>query len=370
MELLFYTTWDLTDENADGIAKKIRSQIQVLSERGYQVSYTYLKDGKVYLQQRNEVQCIGKAGISRKLRANYYISQMLKQKRFDCAYIRYGFADFYFVQALKRLKEKQTKILLEIPTYPYEKELRVNWSYRIVLLFDQLFRGRLKSYVDRVITYSDDREIYGIPTLRTVNGIDFNGIRKRKLSAALPGIHIIAVAGMAQWHAYDRILNGMGNYYRNGGREELVFHIVGDGPVLPGYKELAEKLHLHQRVIFHGFLDGKQLDEVYDSCSMAVSILGLHRRDGRKDTSLKAAEYGAKGLSIIATVPVDIYPDGNRFQLIVPGDESPVDIEQIIDFYNRTDDREEIAELIYNNARKYRDMSFTFEKIFQYIEEK
>lgn len=54
---------------------------------------------------------------------------------------------------------------------------------------------------------------------------------------------MIAVAGLAKWHGYDRILRGMGSIIRRKKRE-VQFHIVGEGSPIEEYKELLRNMKL------------------------------------------------------------------------------------------------------------------------------
>ena len=101
----------------------------------------------------------------------------------------------------------------------------------------------------------------------------------------------------------------MGEYYKNGGTREAVFHLVGDGSELPLYKKLVEEYGLERRVRFYGFLSGEPLSQVYNRADIAVSCLGMYRKGMDRESSLKSREYSARGLPIIAVSPVDIFPE-------------------------------------------------------------
>ena len=69
------------------------------------------------------------------------------------------------------------RIALEIPTYPYDAEFAQSpFVRRLKLRIDRTFRRRMARWVDRIVTFSDDPEIFGRPTIRISNGIDFRSI--------------------------------------------------------------------------------------------------------------------------------------------------------------------------------------------------
>lgn len=69
------------------------------------------------------------------------------------------------------------KIILEIPTYPYDGE-KINHTgiKKKKYWIEKKYRKSLYKYVDRVVTFSEDDEIFGIKTIKISNGIDLETI--------------------------------------------------------------------------------------------------------------------------------------------------------------------------------------------------
>ena len=79
-----------------------------------------------------------------------------------------------------------------------------------------------------IVTFTDKPEIFGKETVCISNGIDFEAIPLKKKTGHPDGqIHLLAVAEVHYWHAYDRILTGLGEYYRQPHDREVFLHIVG-----------------------------------------------------------------------------------------------------------------------------------------------
>ena len=76
------------------------------------------------------------------------------------------------------------------------------------------------------------------------------------------------------------------------------------------------------------------MEELYETADIALSSLGMHRVGLKVGQTLKSKEYGAKGLPIISEYRVEEYPEGEKYQLVVPMDESPVNIESVIRMYD------------------------------------
>ena len=212
--LLFLTTWDFSDGPSTGITKKIKSQIKVFLKQGYEVDYTYISDNYVWIYEKGIRHKIGKTKIGRKFSANLYLANYFRDKRYDFVYNRYGLSDPFFLSLLKRLHENGCTIVVEIPTYPYDREKQSGLLWDILFKIDKIYRVKMNGVVDRIYTYSEDNQIWGIPTICSSNGIDFDLVSIRKVEKKRESINLIAVAGLAKWHGYDRILRGMGEYYK------------------------------------------------------------------------------------------------------------------------------------------------------------
>ena len=218
---------------------------------------------------------------------------------------------FHFLEScLKSFKKSGVKkILWEIPTYPYDDET-TSFSRKIKKMIDKVFRGNLKKYVSRIVTFSNEKNIFGIETINTGNGIDIDEIRKRKVSDHGDEINLVAAAVVRDWHGYDRLIEGLSNYK---GDRKISFHLAGDGPSLLIYKELVKKYNLEDKVHFYGLVNKDKLDEIYDIADIAVESLGWHRSKVKFGTSIKTREYLAKGLPIIASSVMDMFPDGFEY---------------------------------------------------------
>ena len=209
---------------------------------------------------------------------------------------------------------------------------------RMELKVDQLFRRSLYQQMDAMVTFSDAHKIFGQRTINISNGVDFDSIPLHSYTP-IPNqggvggesLHLIGVAEVHPWHAFDRVLTGLGEYR---GSRDVYFHIVGG--VHPNYMEnvfkpIIEKYHLQDKVIFHGTMFGHQLDEVFNQCQFAIGSLGRHRSGITVIKTLKNREYATRGIPFIYSEQDSDF-DQQPYVLKAPADESPVDIQQIIDF--------------------------------------
>ncbi len=263
------------------------------------------------------------------------ICQIIQNEYFDICYIRFDLNTPKFLSLLKALNPRCGKIFIEIPTYPYNKEYSgiIN---QIRLAIDNLYAKKIYKYVDKIISFYEisGGEYYGVPVQVVPNGFDFDGISIIQHDEVPDTIEIVAVSSMRLWHGYERFIDGLNIYYSNGGKRNLIFHIVGDGREGLKYMELVKRYHLEQRVFFHGAMHGEELDNLMEKCTLGVDSLARHRTGISVLSSLKSREYGAKGIPIINSCDIDILGDDFCYFLKVPADETPINIEDIIEFYD------------------------------------
>ena len=218
---------------------------------------------------------------------------------------------------------------------------------------DQLFRHRLYQQMDALVTFSDAERIFGQRTIRISNGVDFDSIplHHPPLNLERAGgeaLHLIGVAEVHDWHGFDRVMTGIGEYYsqkqtalatphslrENSHQPDVFFHVVGGvhpSQMANCFQPIIEKYHLQGRVIFHGQLFGDELTKVFNQCQFAIGSLGRHRSGITVIKTLKNREYATRGIPFIYSEQDSDF-DHQPYVIKAPADESPIDIEQIVDF--------------------------------------
>ena len=94
---------------------------------------------------------------------------------------------------------------------------------------------------------------------------------------------------------------------------------------------IIKKYGLQNRIIFHGQLFGEELTKVFNLCQFAIGSLGRHRSGITVIKTLKNREYATRGIPFIYSEQDSDF-DHQPYVLKAPADESPIDIQQIIDF--------------------------------------
>ena len=331
-----------------GMTKKIHYQVIGLRENGHDVRLCYygfagnghrcryidgtiLKDydtGRLAdLRQRISYESIYNYFIREKIEFIYALSFMNATPWLICFF--------------RKLRKIGIKADTEIPTYPYDQELSTfSKKERFVLKVDKLFRNWLAKEMSAIVTFSDEERIFGQRTIRISNGVDFDSIPLHQYQTSPDGsVLLIGVAEVHLWHGFDRVMTGLGEYYAGSKGEkcelrEVRFHVVGG--VHPSqmshcFMPIIEKYQLHDKVILHGQLFDKALDEVFDQCQFAIGSLGRHRTGITVIKTLKNRECATRGIPFIYSKKDSDF-DNQSYVLRAPADESLINIQRIIDF--------------------------------------
>lgn len=325
-----------------GISKKIAAQCDALERGGVPIALCCLKvaeDGRRLRTIEEVILSDFGGGIGGRLAHRFSfgaLTRYIREEGIGFVYIRYDHnAHPFTIRWFRSLKRSGVKIALEIPTYPYDSEYRgQTLGMRIGLLIDRCFRRTLMRSVDRIVTFSDDAEIFGRPTIRISNGIDFSAIPLKTRHEEHPReIRLIGVANIHPWHGFDRVIAGLAAYYRTNPERIVRFTIVGDGApaLLDSYRRTARENGIGAYVELTGPLSGTSLDKVFESADMGIASLGRHRNGIAKLRSLKNREYAARGIPFVYSEQDDDFDD-MPYVLKAPADDSPLDIAALVRF--------------------------------------
>ena len=289
----------------------------------------------------------------------------------DFLYMRQVYHDDSFVRYLRAIKKQnpRIKIIYEIPTYPYDTEIHVSASNAAFVVKERTARKAAAKYMDRIVTFYGQKEIWGVPCIDLINGYDFSAVElpQREQTDA---IHVISVALTAFWHGYDRFLAGLANYYEHGGKKNIVYHYVGS--IIPEHEQFVREHHLEEHVIFHGKQSGEPLKALMRQSFIGIDVLGGHRKDYPVSSSLKSREYCAYGIPMITSSRIDFLPKDSPYQFLAPYDDSPINIEAVTQFYDSLyarNDCNAVAKTIRNYAEACCDMSITMKPVADWLKE-
>ena len=245
------------------------------------------------------------------------------------------FPVLFFIMIVMRLKGQ--KIIIDVPTPRIVGLKEMNTAIANVFK-----RGGRKLYsyasaswvmlpANLIVQYADEGRYFSFgvihKTIKIGNGILINDdIQMTKAIWPSTELNLIAVAQLADWHGYDRLLRALAEANKIGGFSyQINLTIVGDGEAFPSLKRLALELEL-KNVVFTGRLTGNDLDNVFQNSHVGVSSLGLYRKGLNEASDLKTREYMARGLSIIAAGSDPDFVRNSPFRFVISNDDGISDL--------------------------------------------
>lgn len=327
-----------------GISKKIKAQCEALARCNGEAALCYMEIAPNGAQRRKVGEAVirdyGRGAAAKLLKRISFgeIVDYIRREGIEMVYIRHDFnASPFTIHLLRRIKALGVRIALEIPTYPYDAEFaQSSFVRRLKLRIDRWFRGRMARYADRVVTFSDSERIFGRPTIRISNGIDFSTIvPKTQTRDTTQEMRLLAVANIHFWHGFDRAIEGLRIYYTQP-RERIVrLRIAGDcaGGLIGEYRALIARYGLEEYVSLIGTRSGEALDAEFAWCDMGVASLGRHRNGITSIKTLKNREYAARGIPFVYSEQDSDF-DTMPYVLKAPANDTPLDIEALVAFYD------------------------------------
>lgn len=341
MKKLLFLIFHGFDPN-NGISKKISYQVDAFKACGMETHLCYMDEttSKKRIIDDTVIDDYGHGKIGKILKRIEFSSiyKYAKKNGIEFVYIRSNHnANPFTIRMVKQMKKAGMKVVMEIPTYPYDSEYEAQGMSRQIFL-DKIFRNHLAKHLDAVVTFSDYKQIFGQRTIRISNGIDFNSVSvKTTINNTSKELNLIGVAEIHRWHGFDRLIKGLALYYSQPQDYIVRFHIVGyffseEGE--KAFKKFISDYHVEEYVILYGKKHGKVLDTIFDWCDFGVGSLGRHRVGIQKIKTLKNREYAARGIPFIYSETDDDF-DSKPYVLKVPADNSAININDIIDFYRK-----------------------------------
>jgi glycosyltransferase involved in cell wall biosynthesis len=331
-----YSTFDQTK----GISKKIQTQVEALRKNGLSIELChYLEDNgcRYWAIDGSPIAKIG-SGINAYLRYLYYlkpVEEYILKNKIELVYLRYVHnATPWMLSFFKNLKRHGVKIIMEIPTFPYDGEYtNCKMWLKLPIALEHYSRNKFHKYVDFIVTFSNDKSIFKVPTINLSNAIDFKSIPLSTKIERNNEIHMVGVANLMFWHGYDRLICGLSEYYKKEQNYNVVFDIVGGGSLMNELKQLAYDKGVSEHVIFHGLQYGDKLDDIVGNADMCVGCLACHRKGIEEVKSLKNVEYAVRGIPFMYSEKNDDFDDKSYVYKARP-DESAIDIDNVIQWLN------------------------------------
>ncbi len=269
--------------------------------------------------------------------------EAMRRMPVDVLYLRYMPTFAGALKTVRQLKAQGGRLIVEYPTYPFALENARFFVRRQVFRYTGRVLEKIHPSVDLYALIGEpcDGTLNGRPAVNIVNGVDTDAFPLHRPNAGDPAVRLLALASMSGWQGYDRILRSLAAY--RGDADVRVEFVGGEGDgSLAAWQALARELGVADRVTFRGPLYGEALNDVITRCDVGVGSLGLYRFGRAQATPLKLREYMARGLPFLSAVDDPALPDNGDYHLLVPNDDTPVDMEAVVAFARRAKQNAEL----------------------------
>lgn len=379
MKKVIYITF-LDENKLSGYKHKIHSQCNAINNLGFETYLFIINNSQVYLyrimkdseklifaKERKTKRLFEKRNIIDELFLfNYFIKELnsvIDEINPDIVYIRRILPITpLLISEIKRIKDKKIKVYYEYPTFPWEKELLAEKKYLFYIL-DKIHFRRLEKIIDKIVIVGTNNNKLDDKYISISNAIkvdDIPVIQENNIYNSV--FNMTGVANVNIFHGYDRVIKGLANYYSNNPKYIVKFHIVGGVNKSLKLEELVKQLNLQKHVIFHGYKNGKELEDIFNNTNIGIGCLGVHRKDISYLNSLKNREYTARGIPFVFSENDEAIEKHNPRFIYKPSfDDSPIDINKVLEFYEKL----YITPIeIRNFAEQYLKWEFELSKVF------
>ncbi len=380
--------------NFGGVEQKIISQYDALHSLGADIKLLLISTfspGEVFLneiEQRPGIKIIInsqeniKNPWARRKEKFDNINSFLKKYNPEntIIYFRFPLADFIFLRFLR--KNKAFRFVTEHQSI--ENMLRIGIFRRILVsdIFDFIYGRRVRSLITGFVGVSghflENELSYLKINLRNnkyclVNG---NGINTLKIQLrSYPKfdgkiLKLLFVGSAFKAHGLHRLFLSLIDYYKTDFKVEIIVHIVGVNSESINLKKYLKESKIQENVVFHGFLAPNEINGLADECHLALDGLSLHLVGQKITSTLKSREYFARGIPFITSSPADNdFDSENPYILKVTRDETPFEIQKLIDFAIKLNGDPEHPQKMRQYAIEHLDWSVKMNKLIAFFDE-
>ena len=366
MKKIIYINFDF-----DNYKTKTKSQLKSFRKFNYVTYLIRLSDNELLLDKitndNTETLAKQKINYSRKNKIKYYkiinnfIISAITQINPDFVYIRRICLNVIFLN-LKKIS-KLTKILYELPTYPfdYTDSIKLNFYQSIEKIYLMKIAVRYITLYPAVIQNvckKNDKKIFEISNGVDIDSYNISKRRKRKIDEKF---NLVAIAHVNNWHGYDRVINSIDN-------KNITFTIYSKNTEeIEKLKLLVNKKGLNNQVIFKKLSDDVDIIEEINQYDVAVGGIGYYRRKALYDTSIKNKEYCAMAIPFIYTCKDKMFTENFKYSYKVISEDKNIDLNDIYNWYKEINSDDYIT-YMYTYAKNNLSYDISIEKILKYME--
>ncbi len=360
-----------------GVLDKIRYQSEILSEFNINIKTAIICSTEVIsdLPNVNSYPIISsKHKLVDILKASFLrwkvAEQIAAEQNYNYILLRYPGADPWFASFARRFNVITEHHSKEIP----QLRLDTNLLAKAMIIFEWAFAKNCLRNVKGIIGVTDEIREYELARFKeNKHSVTIaNGVNVGKISLKKPvqyddkALNLIFVANyFSKWHGLDRLFSGIRRY---GSKKPVIrLHLVGNVP--KGMLDSVKYLSIEDRIILHGPLHNKDLDNLFDEMHIAIGSLGVHRKGLRQACALKVREYTARGIPfVISYKDVDLV-DGLPFYLNFHQSDEPVDVDKIVCFADRVLKEKDLPVQMRDYAQRNMDWRVKMKRLVAFLKE-
>ena len=255
-----------------------------------------------------------------------FVSAYLKNYDTDIVILRFmHYTPFFWYF----FRNKHYKLIVEYHTLIIPELMNNN---RYVIASINFFSKKLcESVIDAKICVTQEileAEKFTKPMKMISNGTEVANFKKDIFkSYDKKNLSIIFIASLNQpWQGLTRILYSLREWIELSD-VDITLHIAGN--ISSNEVDISG---IEDNIIFHGYLDGNQLDNLFKDANIAFSTLALYTKKMQDACSLKSREYLSRGIPFIyAYIDPDISEDF-AYALKVPNNDTIIDFSLVEQF--------------------------------------
>lgn len=376
-KVLFIMKYPL--EDAYSVKNKFNGQIAAVDDMGHDAYYVAYDKKHTYLIHQGEKTVIKdiwfgnwKMYIHTKAFTDLFdsVCRVLKTIHIDVAYIRSCPLSYNGYRMFRALKKNDVKIVVEIPTYPGSREKQPTFLRRLYTRYSSFWWDRVHPMLTMYTLIGEKADSIGsVPAININNGTNVQLLPLRQPCFEKGKIHLLALAAMSDWQGYDRIIEGIAQLDDNQ-KNRVILHMVGGegNGALAKWTVLSRKLGLENQVIFHGEMNGAELDDFFNQSDVGIGSLGLYRKGFQTSSILKLREYCSRGLPFVYAAEDPAIDTSQPFCMQVSNDDSIIDVAAIMDFAEKMRNESDLPAVMRQYARENMSWEVQFKKVFDALE--
>lgn len=334
MKNLLYINFDFKN-----YYNKCTTQLNSFQEIGFQCYLCYMEDKQLKIMHFKDnlyslvlVKDLNKYNsINIHYFATKFLNEFLQEYNINVIYIRRLMLKSILYYPFIKKVSKFLNVYYEIPTYPFD--LHNNFIYDVKQQIEYFFyKYFLNNHIKKtaVIRQNDHGHLRNICEIQ--NGIDITKYPKPKKEKK-DYYEMVGIAHLQNWHGYDRLIKGIYNYSH---KEKIRFYIISENTsTVDELKTLVKEYNLEHIVFFKPKMTLEEIIDFTSTSNIAIGSLGYHRRKAKYDTSLKNKEYCALGIPFLYSILDRSFTNDFPFSYKVDNDESDIDIESVLKWYDQ-----------------------------------